>query len=285
MNPDRFYTEFEKRELRRASRLDPSQFGRCPVCQLPPSEAYRFPPLTWAVCDLCQVRWCCGDVLDPPEGGQEVVEWHLEALAEYQTALPITRRPAQSPVGHTVGDVNTMKTKTQKLEFERPVSIAELTANLDRYSCYPALAAIEQEFAAAERRLEAGRATVLERDARVEQLGREAARNGDNVAFEAAHNAAQTARALLPSFEEAYQRARRALDAALDTARDATLAEASRRQQVINRAAAPLLAALAELEALEQALRDKTATLPQRPGEGLYSLGSCRNQPLGAGAR
>jgi hypothetical protein len=160
----------------------------------------------------------------------------------------------------------------------------ELISGLDSATLYPQRAAFERECSEAERSVAAIEAEREARKARVDHLASEVANGGARAAYERAFAELQATERLVPAYKERLAHAQRALAGSREAMIDARNAEFERRQLVINRAGAILIAELTALDALEQALHAQVMTFPTKPGEGYYQLGSFRDQQL-AGVR
>jgi hypothetical protein len=173
-----------------------------------------------------------------------------------------------------------MKTTRRTIQIDLPATVASLTAGLDPQTVCPQLAEAEEELVDARRRLVSARSDVEARRARVEQLSAEAASGTGGAAYEREYAALMAATNLLPRFEERVVGLERSLTETREAARIATLAEARRRQEVLNEAGRPLLLELQKLDELERAFRDRVAQIPSAPGAGISYMGSFRDQEL-----
>jgi hypothetical protein len=164
--------------------------------------------------------------------------------------------------------------------FELP-SETDIAAGLDARTVYPKLRVAEDDLREAQRRREAHRQKLAELEVRAEHLGFAVSESGDAddmAAYDAARALLPSARDLSPIHDRLVANAEKRVTEAREAAREAATAEAHRRQAIINRAAAPLFAALQELQALERRLAEAAATVATPPGAGVLWLGSFREQ-------
>lgn len=265
------FSDLQQRAERCGPRYD-VKYGRCPACGLGPTMMIPLPPATWAACAFCWLRWPVGvDLFDIPPVGDPAIaaavyEHCMELLCPFDdvTIARVVRTDSR-PEGEP------MKLTKKTITIELPASASALTGELDPRTS-PTVADAERELADANAQLEAVRDDLRQRRDRVEVLAL-----GDDAAAHAREfSQLQAAKARVPAVEGRVARAEAGIREARDAAIAAMMREARKRHDVVAAAARVLVAELAAVQQLEDALNAELAQLPSLPGAGLNYVGGVR---------